>query len=84
MAGNPWIYSPHQFYQDLAITKSIPIRERLRFTWQTEFLNVWNHPVWGTPNLNINSSSFGHANVIRSTALGVTERQIEFRANIEF
>ena len=84
MAGNPWIYSPHQFYQDLAITKSIPIRERLRFTWQTEFLNVWNHPVWGTPNLNINSSSFGHAGVIRNSGFGVTERQIEFRANIEF
>jgi hypothetical protein len=84
MAGNPWIYSPHQFYQDLAITKSIPIKERLRFTWQTEFLNVWNHPVWGTPNLNILSSSFGHANVIRNTTLGVQERQIEFRANLEF
>ena len=84
MAGNPWIYSPRQFFQDLAITKSIPIRENLRFTWQTEFLNVWNHPVWGTPNLNVLSSSFGHAGVIRNTGLGVQERQIEFRANIEF
>jgi hypothetical protein len=83
-AGNPWIYSPHQFYQDLAITKTIPIREKLRFSWQTEFLNVWNHPVWGTPNLNILSSNFGHANVLRNRGLGVTERQIEFRANIEF
>lgn len=84
MAGNPWIYSPHEFYQDLAITKSIPLREHLRFSFQTEFLNVWNHPVWGTPNLNILSSSFGHANIIRNSGLGVTERQIEFRANLEF
>jgi len=84
MGGTPWIYSPHQFYQDLAITKTIPIRESLRFSFQTEFLNVWNHPVWGSPNTNILSSGFGHSTVIRNTGLGVAERQIEFRANIEF
>jgi hypothetical protein len=84
MSGNPWIYGPHQFLQDLAITKAIPIRERLRFSFQTEFLNVWNHPVWGSPNTNILSSGFGHSRVIRNQGLGVTERQIAFRANIEF
>jgi len=84
MSGNPWIYGPHQFLQDLAITKSIPIRENLRFSLQTEFLNVWNHPVWGSPNTNILSTAFGHSRVIRNQTLGVTERQIAFRANIEF
>ena len=86
-SGNPFIHSPHEFFQDMAITKTVRIRENLRFSLQTEFENVWNHPVWGAVNGNIRSSNFGRVNVIRTFQNGLLaqgERQIGFRANIEF
>jgi hypothetical protein len=85
--GNPYIYGPHEFFQDLAVTKTFRIRENLRFTFQSEFENVWNHPVWGSPNTNVLSTSFGQSRVIRTFQNGLLrqgERQIGFRANIEF
>jgi hypothetical protein len=82
---HPWLSGPRRFFQDLAITKSIPITERIRFSFQGEFLNVWNHPVWGSPgNTNIQSTSFGHATVMSNFNQGLGARQIELRANIEF
>ncbi len=86
-SGNPYIYGPHEFFQDMAITKVFRIRENLRFSFQTEFENVWNHPVWNTPNTQVQSSNFGHSGVIRTFLNGLLiqgERQIGFRANIEF
>ncbi len=87
MTGNPYVYGPHEFFQDMAITKTFHIRENMRFTFQSEFENVWNHPVWGTPNTNVRSTNFGHSNVIQTFQNGLLsqgERQIGFRANLEF
>jgi hypothetical protein len=97
---HPWLFGPHQFHQDLALTKTIPIHESLRFVFQTEFLNVWNHPVWANPAGGSNttvgyiqqtqasnqSTSFGHSYVVQAApgVSGVGARQIEFRTNIEF
>lgn len=80
-AAHPWLYGPHYFNTDLAITKSIPIYENVRFIFQSEFLNAFNHPNWGihdyAPYDNI-QENFGQARVIS------TARTIEFRANLEF
>lgn len=80
-AAHPWLYGPHFFNTDLALSKSIPIHENIRFTFQGEFLNAFNHPNWTIhdyyPSDNI-QGSFGRANVIS------TARRIEFRANLEF
>ena len=80
-APHPWLYGPHFFNTDLAVTKSIPIHENVRFIFQSEFLNAFNHPNWTIhdffPQDNI-QASFGRANVIS------TARRIEFRANLEF
>jgi len=46
-------------YQDMALTKSFQIRENLRFIFQSEFINVWNHPVWANPAGGYNSTSQG-------------------------
>jgi hypothetical protein len=56
---HPWLYGPHTFSQDLAITKSFAIRENVRFIFQGEFINVWNHPVWANPAGGYNSTSQG-------------------------
>ena len=39
-----WLYGPHFWNDDLSITKRFPIRESIRFTFQAEMLNVFNHP----------------------------------------
>ncbi len=84
-AYHPWLTGPRRFFQDLAITKSIPITERIRFTVQGEFLNVWNHPVWGNiSSTNIQSTSFGHATVMQNFGQALGARQIELRGNLEF
>jgi hypothetical protein len=57
--AHPWLYGPHTFSQDMAITKSFAIRENIKFVFQTEFINVWNHPVWANPAGGYNSTSQG-------------------------
>jgi len=80
-----WVYGPNRFFHDLSITKAIPITERWRLTFQSQFLNVWNHPVWGTPTTgDIQSTDFGHATVMENFDQALGARQIEFRVNLEF
>ena len=47
-----YLHGPHFINDDIAITKAIPIRERVRFTFQAEMLNAFNHPNFqpGTTN----------------------------------
>jgi hypothetical protein len=39
-----YLHGPGFFNDDLAITKAFPITERVRFTFQAEMLNAFNHP----------------------------------------
>ncbi len=75
----PWLHGPRQFYQDLSLTKAVSLTERLHMELQGEFLNVWNHPVWGTPNGSLLSTGFGHIGAPTSG-----QRQVQLRANFTF
>jgi hypothetical protein len=86
-----FLYGPHVFTQNMALSKLIPIKEGVALSLQAEFINVWNHPTWGTPTgnaLNLQQTSFGTSNVFTpsmyspSTSSGA--RQIELRGNITF
>ncbi len=89
-----YLHGPHAFFQDLSLSKAIPIHERFMFRLQGEFLNAWNHPVFGATqagssgafNNNIQSRSFGRGGVTNeSTGDGAGfGRIIELRGNIEF
>jgi hypothetical protein len=57
--AHPWLYGPHTFSQDLALTKTFQIRENMKFVFKSEFINVWNHPVWANPAGGYNSTSQG-------------------------
>jgi hypothetical protein len=78
--SNPWLYGPHLWNDDLSLSKVVPLGERVNFSLQAEFLNVFNHPNWANPNANVTSSSFGHSGLSNMN----TARQIELRANITF
>ena len=88
-----YLHGPHAFFQDLSVSKSIPIHNEFKFRLQSEFLNVWNHPVFAAnyggnspafyqSNTSVQSSSFGQG-YVTNEGLGFG-RIIELRGNIEF
>lgn len=85
-----YLHGPHGWFDDIAITKDFPITERWRFTFQTELLNAFNHPVFGqstTPiGSSVKSTSWGTVGFNDPRAGGISgfTRQIEFRGNITF
>jgi hypothetical protein len=95
---NVILYGPRQTYVDMALSKAVPITERLRFRFQAEFLNAFNHPVFGytegtgLAQVGVLGGAFGSvtgvvgANTVGTQTVsgGTAARQIEFRANIEF
>ncbi|HWG60056.1 MAG TPA: carboxypeptidase-like regulatory domain-containing protein [Candidatus Acidoferrales bacterium] len=96
-AGNfgtvPYLWGPHFINDDLAISKTIPIRENLRFTFQGEFLNVFNHPNFGSSPTNPANDVNGfnlNSTTVQSPGFGTVggpttgQRAIELRANLEF
>jgi hypothetical protein len=62
----------------MALSKLIPIKESVAVSLQAEFINVWNHPTWGTPNGSLQSTSFG------TSSVSTGARSIELRGNITF
>lgn len=78
--GEPWLYGPHIWNDDMSLTKVVPIRENLRFVLQGEALNVFNHPEWANPNASITSGSFGHS----GTGGLSGPRLLEIRARLDF
>jgi Carboxypeptidase regulatory-like domain len=95
-----WLYGPHNTYDDIGITKNFPITEKVRFTFQTEMLNAFNHPTFGPGaangctywcfgggfSPNVLSGSFGiGAGTLNPNGLPTGgARLIELRGNIEF
>jgi len=68
---------------DLAVHKNIPMgyRDGHILQFRLEAFNVLNHPVWGAPNGNRASASFG---VISSTAANVPMRQLQLGLKYSF
>jgi hypothetical protein len=95
-----YLHGPHAFFQDMSISKAVPITERIHFRLQGEFLNVWNHPVFGNPPAFGNTPGYFDNNAPGSQTAGVQDygfgqsgvtnegggfgRIIEIRGNIDF
>ncbi len=77
-----YLYGPNFFSTDMALEKIFPIKEHLKFGFQVEALNVFNHPVWSIGNVNyvnITSTSFG-----QTTTQTVGPRNLQLRAYLEW
>ncbi|MFI5096635.1 MAG: carboxypeptidase regulatory-like domain-containing protein [Candidatus Acidiferrales bacterium] len=95
---NPWLYGPHIWNADMSLAKAVPITERVRFTFQVEALNVFNHTNFTIPgggpfgfgSGNVTSSAFGQAGTLclrcslSSPDPNYGARLLELRANISF
>ncbi|MGH9722341.1 MAG: hypothetical protein ACRD8O_19190, partial [Bryobacteraceae bacterium] len=71
-----FLYGTPLAINDMALLKVVPIKERLRFSFQVEALNVFNHPVLGVGTANIDSSTFGQTT---TTIVGARNLQIRLR-----
>jgi Carboxypeptidase regulatory-like domain len=95
-----WLYGPHFWNDDFSISKNFPIRESVRFTFQAEMLNVFNHPNFQPgPGAGCNYNCYtGFSPFIQANGFGIGgispnfniqspnqgARVIELRANIAF
>jgi hypothetical protein len=90
---NPWLYGPHVWNVDMSLSKTVPFGERVRFTFQAQALNVFNHPNFTIATggaANLSSASFGHVRTlnlfgdVNNTNPNGSARVLELRANISF
>ena len=72
---------PHGFFMDAGLAKIFPIlpNDKLDLKFRADFFNILNHPVFGLPNTDITSGSFGE---ITSTAS--SSRVGQFSLRLEF
>jgi len=72
------IRTPWSFTTDLSIGKQFAIREQMNVEVRMEARNAFNHPVFGTPNTSVDSSTFGQ---ISYTSVGPREIQMAIKFN---
>jgi hypothetical protein len=85
LGSSMYLYGPHQTYEDMSLSKSIAITEKIHLLVQSEFLNIFNHPTFGWGN----NSGFNGRNSVLGSSFGTggevsTPRRVELRANIQF
>lgn len=74
-----YIYGPKWNNLNMAVTKDMPVFERVHMNLQAEVINLPNHPEWLLGNTTVQSSTFG-----TTGSLATGPRQVELRANITF
>ena len=68
--------------QHLSVAKSVPITERVRFTFTTAISNVLNHPNFLPPAANISAPA--SVGVIQDLVGGGRSRKMELRGRLDF
>lgn len=78
-SGRGMFRGPGQANLDFSLFKRIPISERFKMEFRSEFFNILNHANFGNPGVNLDSGSFGQ---ISSTS--VNARLIQFALKLAF
>jgi hypothetical protein len=83
--GRDSIIGPDFLNTDFSITKDTRIIERFNLQFRSEFFDIFNHPNFGNPVLNVTSASFGE---ILSTRFPTgdfgSSRQVQFSLKLMF
>ena len=70
---------------DLSIVKNTKLTERMNLQVRAEAFDVFNHPNFGNPNLNAQSSSFGRITTTRfPTGDFGSARQLQLSLKLQF
>jgi len=54
-----YLRGPSSIGLDMNLSKKIRISETKNVEFRMDAINILNHPIWGSPNTSINSTSFG-------------------------
>lgn len=82
-----YIHGPNAFAEDIAVSKEIPLHHQVNLRLQGEFLNAWNHPVFGNTSPSTTGGSFDGGlqdNTFGQGSVTNLARRIELRGNIDF
>ena len=83
--GRDAITGPDFVNTDFSVTKNTKVTERLNLQFRTELFDVFNHPNFGNPILNVTSSQFGRVQSTRfPTGDFGSSRQIQFALKLLF
>jgi hypothetical protein len=58
-SGRNILYAPGSLGDDVSVSKELPIHERLRMQFRSEFFNIANRASFGAPNSTVTSPLFG-------------------------
>jgi hypothetical protein len=75
------LFGPHFFQQDLSLSKTFHLTEKIGFVLRTDARNAFNHTNLGTPNGDVQSPNAGQ---ITGLAPGASVRSLQFSGTIKF
>jgi len=81
-AGRNSLRGPQYFQSDIALTKEIPITDRVRLRFRADAFNAFNKVNLGLPNSVVDAPT--QAGAITNIAPGAIQRQFEFSARLQF
>jgi hypothetical protein len=83
--GRNALLGPGFVNTDLSLVKNTKLTERMNLQFRTEAFDVLNHPNFGNPNLNAQSSSFGKITTTRfPTGDFGSARQLQLSLKLQF
>jgi hypothetical protein len=77
--NNPKTRSPWNLSENIALAKSIQVKERFKFTLRGEAFNIANRVRWGGPSSGVNSAGFGQVR-----GQGNTPRRFQLALKMDF
>jgi len=78
------IQGPGAWFYDMGIYKNYQVHERLKLRIGMTTINLFNHPIWDMPQMNISGSNVGSLTSIPSLLNYPNLRVIKFQARLEF
>jgi hypothetical protein len=78
-SGRGMFRGPGQWNVDFSLFKDIPISERFKLQFRSEFFNLFNHANFSDPSSSLDSASYGQ---IRGTS--VNARLVQFALKLSF
>jgi hypothetical protein len=76
--GQNWLTGPLYFRLDMSVSKTVRIKENKILQLRVDAQNVLNHPIFSSPNLNINDVNFGQITASNVTGSRTLQTQLRF------
>ena len=85
-AGRNLVRTPGHWQMDTALSKRVPLKERLGLTFRVEVFDLFNVAQYGKPAVNFSNSTYGLINSAFSTSPtgSGTPREIELSLRLDF